>query len=291
VLGAIDELVAQRRRHRREVALGDRQHPAVVVVGIGGGQHRGPGGPDDADAAATSVQRVAAGGLVEVPQQQDAAGGAFGQRCQLGQHTADVLVPVGVDLARQVRHQHVDDDERGADRDDGPLDIPHVGEGHGSGSVLPVVVGVPDRGQRVHPAGVGAGRVEPRPDRVGQAVLGRQHDDVPGRAGSTVGPGRAGGDACGEVHGQRGLPDGRVPVEDDELPGGEPAGPQPRHALGDYRGEGDQGRAGQRRVLSPGNRRSGGHRHSLGSTAAGWRRRFAALLAPAELGDQRGAFG
>jgi len=125
---------------------------------------------------------------------------------------------MGIGAARQVRHQHVDNEQSGADADDGRLYLCRVCVGEGSYLRFAVVVEVANLGQRVGPR-VHAGCVDARADRVGQAILRGGDDDFAGRAvgapatGCRWTWGRQVGDECG-------LSNRRVSVDDDDLPAG-----------------------------------------------------------------------
>ena len=71
-------------------------------------------GADDADAAATTIQRVgAARTLIEMPNHKNRG---TRLRCEVGERgegAADVLIPVGIHFATEIRHERIDDDQPG----------------------------------------------------------------------------------------------------------------------------------------------------------------------------------
>ena len=77
------------------------------------------------------------------------------------------------------------------------------------------------------------GGVETGADGIGGVVLVRHEEDFAARAGlATHRPGRAAGDAGGEVHGEDALALIRIADDERELAQGDAAGPEPAHGLG-----------------------------------------------------------
>jgi hypothetical protein len=164
--------------------------------------------------------------------------GPLGQELEGVQGPADVLVAVGVDLPGQEGHERVDDDQ--ANPEAGGVGVVGVAgapalDAVGVGGQLDragaaLVEDVVDHGDQ---AQVGPGGLQPRPDGVGDAVLGAQQQHRHRPLGPVaVGERRGGGEPGGQVEGEGRLAEPGVAVDDDDLPGRDTTRPHPADPLG-----------------------------------------------------------
>ena len=153
-----------------------------LIVGVDSGHESDAGRSDDADRPTAAIQRVPAGRLVQVTQQQHATASVLDDRGNTRKHGADVPVPVRVCPAGQVGHQHVDDQEPRPVTANGVRDDLDVGQSHRPLPQVAVVVAEREAGQRMDASRVSTGRVEPGSDGVCQPVLGRHDHHIAERA-------------------------------------------------------------------------------------------------------------
>jgi hypothetical protein len=162
-----------------EVTFGEGQDAALGVVGIGGEEESGAGGTDDADAAETAVERVGAGRLVEMADDDDGGTGALGGGFQLAQGVADVLIDAGADAGGEKGDEGVEDDEGGIDAgDEGVEDGEVAREGEGAAGVG----AIGDSDEEDDALGIAAGGIDAGADGVVDVVFGGEEEDATRRS-------------------------------------------------------------------------------------------------------------
>ena len=122
---------------------------------------------------------------VETADRDDGDAGAL---CHLGERTkgaSHVLVVVRVDAGSEERSQRIDDQQPRTALLDGTLDARHVCALDDLRAVF--LVAPADRSEDPHACGVGAGRIEPRSNRVAGRVFGREDDHAAAVAIQPVG--------------------------------------------------------------------------------------------------------
>jgi hypothetical protein len=124
---------------------------------------------------------------------------------------------MGVHLAGQERHEHIDDQQQGAGALDHLPDLHHVGQRRWPGGDLPILGDGAHRGQAVNAGGIAASSIEARADGVSHPILRGEHHHVTDRAQGVVRPGAAGRNVRGEGDRQGGLTERRVTVEGHQL--------------------------------------------------------------------------
>ena len=218
------EVKGERGRRAAKVAFGRGEDAPLRVLGVLRQEEPAAGGADDADAAATTVERVGAGCLVQVPHDDDGSAGAIAERFQGSESATDILITIGIVATLQVGHEGIDDDEGGVGADDeGFQEQDMAGDGEGP----PEWGAARDGQERDDASRVTASAIDARANRIVEIVLGGEDDDVARSGGLPAGQSLTAGDAGGELAQESALAEAGIAVEDGDLAGGETAGREP----------------------------------------------------------------
>ena len=202
-----------------QVVFGCGKNAFVFVAGVSHDEQAGAGGGNDANGAATAIERIVEGAFIEVAHEEDSTISILGQDSEAGEDVPHVLITGSTDITVEHGDERIDDDQDCV----GALDALNEGDKlrrQGERNVVNLAsfgARLFEDGQETNTRGVTARGEDAGFDGVRGIVFRGDEDNVALDTGGTIGHGLAGGDAGGEVEGDEGFAEIGIAVEESDF--------------------------------------------------------------------------
>ena len=110
-VGVRGDVVSEVGSFDAQVVFGCGKNAFVFVAGVSHDEQAGAGGGNDANGAATAIERIVEGAFIEVAHEKEGTIGMLSQESEPGEDASHVLVTGNIDVAIEHGDERIDDDQ------------------------------------------------------------------------------------------------------------------------------------------------------------------------------------